>query len=147
MGWERGRRLQTARLFAAAPSVAFAVGARSSIPPAAPRWPSPERSGPLGRHGDSRTKVFGGTDMQDEVERVEAVAGLAPAGSQLAPASAAGGDGAGDGAVAWHALSAQEAADHLAVDPAAGLGADEAERRLRQYGPNELARSRRRAPG
>src|SRR5208282_1618948 len=40
--------------------------------------------------------------------------------------------------VAWYALSAEAAAGQMSVDPDAGLDAGEAERRLAQYGPNEL---------
>ena len=41
--------------------------------------------------------------------------------------------------VAWHALSTTDVATRLATDPERGLDADEVERRLAQYGPNELA--------
>ncbi|MGO9195033.1 MAG: cation-transporting P-type ATPase, partial [Streptosporangiaceae bacterium] len=40
--------------------------------------------------------------------------------------------------LAWYALSAEDAAGQMGVDPDDGLGAGEAERRLAQYGPNEL---------
>ncbi len=40
--------------------------------------------------------------------------------------------------VAWHALGADEAAERLSVDPDQGLDAGEVDRRLAQYGPNEL---------
>ena len=40
--------------------------------------------------------------------------------------------------LAWYALSAEDAAGQLGVDPDDGLGAGEAERRLGEYGPNEL---------
>jgi Ca2+-transporting ATPase len=39
---------------------------------------------------------------------------------------------------AWYTLSAQDAADRLGVDPDRGLSADQADRLLAQYGPNEL---------
>src|ERR1700756_3891779 len=39
---------------------------------------------------------------------------------------------------AWHSQSAQEVAAELDVDPERGLNADEVERRLSKYGPNEL---------
>jgi Ca2+-transporting ATPase len=39
---------------------------------------------------------------------------------------------------AWHSLSAADAAAELGVDPESGLTAAEVERRLAQYGPNEL---------
>ncbi len=42
---------------------------------------------------------------------------------------------------AWHSLSAAEAAAALATDPATGLAADEASRRLETYGPNALPES------
>ena len=41
--------------------------------------------------------------------------------------------------LAWYALSAEAAAGQMGVDPDQGLDAGEAERRLAQYGPNELA--------
>ena len=40
--------------------------------------------------------------------------------------------------LAWYALSAQAAAGQMGVDPDQGLDAAEVERRLAQYGPNEL---------
>jgi magnesium-transporting ATPase (P-type) len=43
------------------------------------------------------------------------------------------------GAPAWHALAAAEVARRQAVDPADGLTAAEAARRLERFGPNELA--------
>ena len=39
---------------------------------------------------------------------------------------------------AWYALSAQEAARAMSVDPDQGLGAGEVQHRLAEYGPNEL---------
>jgi Ca2+-transporting ATPase len=39
----------------------------------------------------------------------------------------------------WYALSAEEVAKELGVDPAKGLSNTEAEKRLQQYGPNQLA--------
>ena len=42
------------------------------------------------------------------------------------------------GHVAWYALSARDVTAQLGVDPADGLDAHEAERRLEEYGPNEL---------
>lgn len=41
----------------------------------------------------------------------------------------------------WHALSAAQAADKLRTDPAAGLTAAEAARRLAAHGPNRLAQT------
>jgi len=38
----------------------------------------------------------------------------------------------------WHAMSAGEVAAQLAIDPAGGLSGEEAQRRLQQYGPNQL---------
>ena len=49
--------------------------------------------------------------------------------------------------IAWHAMSPNDVASRLVVDPGRGLDADEVERRLAQYGPNELRPSRRRACG
>lgn len=43
----------------------------------------------------------------------------------------------------WYALDPEECARRLEVDPASGLTAEEAEGRVRQYGPNELAEVRR----
>ncbi len=43
-----------------------------------------------------------------------------------------------DASIAWHVLSAQEAAAKLQVDPRQGLSIAEAERRLSHYGPNRL---------
>ena len=40
--------------------------------------------------------------------------------------------------VAWHAMSPGDVASRLTVDPENGLDADEVERRLAQYGANEL---------
>jgi P-type Ca2+ transporter type 2C len=40
--------------------------------------------------------------------------------------------------VAWYALSPEDAAGRMGVDPEQGLDADESARRLAQYGPNEL---------
>src|SRR6266566_2738847 len=40
--------------------------------------------------------------------------------------------------VAWYALSVEDAAGHMRVDPDQGLDAGEVERRLAEYGPNEL---------
>src|SRR6266705_5267325 len=39
---------------------------------------------------------------------------------------------------AWYALSVEDAAGHMRVDPDQGLDAGEVERRLAEYGPNEL---------
>ena len=41
--------------------------------------------------------------------------------------------------LAWYALSPEAAAGQMGVDPDQGLDAEEAERRLAEYGPNELA--------
>src|SRR5215471_17365550 len=40
--------------------------------------------------------------------------------------------------VAWYALSVEDAARRMNVDPDQGLDADEVQRRLAEYGPNEL---------
>jgi P-type Ca2+ transporter type 2C len=40
--------------------------------------------------------------------------------------------------VAWYALSAHDAAERMGVDPERGLDVGEVDRRLAQYGPNEL---------
>jgi Ca2+-transporting ATPase len=55
-------------------------------------------------------------------------------------AARAGGD------VAWHALCVQETAQRLASDPAAGLAATEAARRLGIHGRNEIREQKRRGP-
>ena len=39
---------------------------------------------------------------------------------------------------AWYSQSADSVVSQLAVDPKLGLSADEAERRLTEYGPNEI---------
>ena len=39
----------------------------------------------------------------------------------------------------WFALSAEDVARELGVDPAKGLSAAEAQQRLQKYGPNQLA--------
>ena len=44
---------------------------------------------------------------------------------------------------AWHSLDAHETAERLGVDPARGLTADEAGRRLTEQGPNKLAGARK----
>ena len=46
----------------------------------------------------------------------------------------------------WHRLSIEQATQQLAVDPAAGLDAQEVQKRLAQYGPNKLA-EKAREPG
>ena len=40
--------------------------------------------------------------------------------------------------VAWYAISPEDVAARLAVDPGQGLSSEEVERRLAQYGPNQL---------
>ena len=40
--------------------------------------------------------------------------------------------------VLWYALSAGDAAERIGVDPDQGLDVGEVERRLAEYGPNEL---------
>ena len=42
------------------------------------------------------------------------------------------------GNLAWYALSAEDVTAQMGVDPDDGLDADEVERRLAEYGPNEL---------
>ena len=39
----------------------------------------------------------------------------------------------------WYALSVEDVAKQLQVDPAKGLSASEAQQRVQKYGPNELA--------
>ena len=39
----------------------------------------------------------------------------------------------------WYALSAEDVARELSVDPAKGLSTAEAQQRLQKYGPNQLA--------
>ena len=55
-------------------------------------------------------------------------------GSAVAGPPEQGGD-----AVVWHELSAEAAARRLSVDPDQGLDAAEVQRRLAEYGPNQLA--------
>ena len=49
--------------------------------------------------------------------------------------------------VAWYALSAEDVAGQMGVDPDRGLDADEVTRRLAEYGPTSCRPSRRRACG
>ena len=48
--------------------------------------------------------------------------------------------------VAWHAVPANEVVGRLHTDPATGLDAAEASRRLSQYGPNRLPEGKQRGP-
>jgi magnesium-transporting ATPase (P-type) len=48
--------------------------------------------------------------------------------------------------VAWHAVPADEVVARLHTDPATGLDAAEASRRLSQYGPNRLPEGKQRGP-
>ena len=52
----------------------------------------------------------------------------------------------GPAAVAWHAVPADEVIGRLKTDPAKGLGAGEASRRISQYGPNRLPECKKRGP-
>ncbi len=45
----------------------------------------------------------------------------------------------------WYSLTTEAAAQQLKVDPAKGLSAAEAQQRLSQYGPNELAAKKKEA--
>src|SRR5512134_1723635 len=46
----------------------------------------------------------------------------------------------------WYALSAEDVAKQLQVDPSKGLSAAEAQTRLQKYGPNQLA-GKKKEPG
>src|SRR5271167_3166412 len=46
----------------------------------------------------------------------------------------------------WHAVPADEVIGRLKTDPAKGLDADEASRRISQYGPNRLPEGKQRGP-
>ena len=46
----------------------------------------------------------------------------------------------------WYALTPEAVAQQLKVDPAKGLSAAEAQQRLQQYGPNQLA-GKKKEPG
>src|SRR5512136_768740 len=46
----------------------------------------------------------------------------------------------------WYVMAPEEVAGQLKVDPAKGLSAAEAQQRLQQYGPNELA-AKKKEPG
>ena len=46
---------------------------------------------------------------------------------------------AAEPAVTWYALSGEETATRMTVDPEQGLSGDEHQRRLARYGPNQLA--------
>src|SRR6516225_8834295 len=48
--------------------------------------------------------------------------------------------------VAWHAVPSDQVVGRLKTDPAAGLEASEASRRLSQYGPNRLPEGKQRGP-
>ena len=52
----------------------------------------------------------------------------------------------GPEAVAWHAVPADQVVGRLNTDPATGLDANEASRRLAQYGPNRLPEGKQRGP-
>src|SRR6516165_7052115 len=52
----------------------------------------------------------------------------------------------GPEATAWHAVPAVQVVSRLKTDPAAGLDANEASRRLAQYGPNRLSEGKQRGP-
>src|SRR5271157_660595 len=52
----------------------------------------------------------------------------------------------GPEAVAWHAVPADEVMGRLKTDPAKGLDAGEASRRISQYGPNRLPEGKKRGP-
>ena len=43
----------------------------------------------------------------------------------------------------WYALTAEDVAKQLQVDPAKGLSAAEAQQRLQKYGPNKLAEKKK----
>jgi len=55
-------------------------------------------------------------------------------------------DSPGSEAIAWHAVPADQVVGRLKTDPAAGLEASEASRRLSQYGPNRLPEGKQRGP-
>ena len=46
----------------------------------------------------------------------------------------------------WYSVTADEVANNLKVDPKVGLSSAEAEARLKQYGPNQLA-EKKKEPG
>ncbi|SCK16855.1 potassium and/or sodium efflux P-type ATPase [Variovorax sp. HW608] len=54
--------------------------------------------------------------------------------------------GSGTAPVSWHAMSAEEIGPRFEVDPARGLDAAEASRRLGTYGPNRLPRGKKKGP-
>ncbi|MBO9513002.1 MAG: HAD-IC family P-type ATPase [Variovorax sp.] len=54
--------------------------------------------------------------------------------------------GAGASPASWHAVTAEEVGQRLAVDPAQGLDAAEAARRLATQGPNRLPTGKKRGP-
>lgn len=53
---------------------------------------------------------------------------------------------AGTDSSPWHALSAEEVEKQLRVDPARGLDAAEAAKRLQTYGPNRLPQGKKKGP-
>src|SRR5215475_4389293 len=52
----------------------------------------------------------------------------------------------GSETIAWHAIAADQVIGRLKTDPATGLDAAEASRRLSQYGPNRLPEGKQRGP-
>src|SRR4029077_17115040 len=52
----------------------------------------------------------------------------------------------GSEAIAWHAVPADQVVSRLKTDPATGLDAADASRRLSQYGPNRLPEGKQRGP-
>ncbi len=47
---------------------------------------------------------------------------------------------------AWHTLSSEDALHEQSVDAATGLSEAEAERRLKQFGPNKFAEAKKELP-
>ncbi|WP_437638781.1 cation-translocating P-type ATPase [Sorangium sp. So ce854] len=128
----------------AAEAVAAVLGARAV--PGAPPPPSARRAaramadgvGALVRAARGRARREGAAGGG---AAGEGAAGEGAAGEGAAGPGRRGGEGEGRFAAAHgaHAEEASEVARALGVDPRAGLGAAEAERRLRDVGPNELA--------
>src|SRR3954470_7424453 len=75
-----------------------------------------------------------GADLTDAYRREEEVMDDKGAASAVAARTVPDGQ--------WHALTPEEAATRLGVDPLLGLSAAEAQKRLNSYGPNALAEAK-----
>ncbi|WP_437970216.1 cation-transporting P-type ATPase [Sorangium sp. So ce260] len=130
-----GRVLVRVREDAAeAPAAVLAAHAVSGAPPP----PSARRAALAAAEGVCALVRGAYRRARAAAPSARAIGRAAAARDERAPAGQRDGEGAGAVHRA-HAEEASEVARALGVDPAAGLGADEAQRRLREVGPNELA--------